>query len=122
MKIEFTGSPLEIRHEMTVCLGTFLSTGGTTSAPAVAPKTETPKAEKVKAEPKSAAAAEVAVTATPANTEVTATLLGTEIPKKVKSAGRDTVVALLAKYDAKKGSELKPEQYSAFYAELVQLA
>lgn len=35
---------------------------------------------------------------------------------------KDEVVALLAKYEAKRGTELKPEQYAPFLAELQELA
>lgn len=122
MNITFSGTPLEVRREMEIALGTVL---GTSEKPLAM---TAPKAEKTKSEPKGAevavaTGAEVKSTPVVVNgPEVTAKLLGEEIPKKVKSAGRDAVVALLAKYDAKKGSELKPEQYAAFYADLGLLA
>lgn len=118
MDITFSGSPVQIRAEMVSCLSTWLSTVVVDLRTEPSTTSETPKVEKAEVESTPAPA----VPATPAGAEVTATLLGTEIPKKVKSAGRDAIVALLAKYGAKKGSELKPEQYGAFYDELVQLA
>lgn len=39
------------------------------------------------------------------------------IPQALEIAGRSKVVALLEKYGAKKGSELKTTDYAAFYAE-----
>ena len=118
MNITFSGTPLEVRREMEIALGTVL---GSKTQP-VAPE-ETSKVEKTKPAPK-VAPEMTAATPQPVTSgvDVTAKLLGEEIPKKVKSAGRDAVVALLAKYDAKKGSELKPEQYAAFYADLGLLA
>lgn len=44
--------------------------------------------------------------------------IGELIQQMVQSKGKEPVVALLGKYGAKKGGELKPEQFDAFKAEI----
>ena len=44
--------------------------------------------------------------------------IGELIQQMVQSKGKEPVVALLGKYGAKKGGELKPEQFAEFKAEI----
>ena len=55
--------------------------------------------------------------ASTAATTITYDQVAKAITDGVKSS-RDKVVAALAKFNAKKGTELKPDQYAAFLAEL----
>lgn len=90
------------------------------------PKTDTPAkpdpkpaaektAEKETAAPAPAPAADTKPSADTAPTAVPYEKTG--LPEKIAACvkkDRDGVVALLAEFGAKKGSELKPEQYAAF--------
>ena len=95
----------------------------------VSPKTDTPakpdpkpdpkpKAEKTAEKPAAPAPAPAADTKPSADTAPTAVPYEkTGLPEKIAACvkkDRDGVVALLAEFGAKKGSELKAEQYAAF--------
>ena len=77
-----------------------------------------PKAEKTAEKPAAPAPAPAADTKPSADTAPTAVPYEkTGLPEKIAACvkkDRDGVVALLAEFGAKKGSELKPEQYAAF--------
>ena len=92
---------------------------GKASAPAAAPAASPkPKAEKTAEKPAAPAPAPAADTKPSADTAQTAVPYEkTGLPEKTAACvkkDRDGVVALLAEFGAKKGSELKPEQYAAF--------
>lgn len=87
---------------------------GTTAKPDPKPKAET-TAKKETAAPAPAPAADTKPSADAAQTVVPYEKTG--LPEKIAACvkkDRDGVVALLAEFGAKKGSELKPEQYAAF--------
>ena len=87
---------------------------GTTAKPDPKPKAET-TAKKETAAPAPAPAADTKPSADTAPTAVPYEKTG--LPEKIAACvkkDRDGVVALLAEFGAKKGSELKPEQYAAF--------
>lgn len=81
------------------------------------------KKSKAKSEPAKAAQSEAApaklADSTPPAKDAKADYkpVGELILKTVGAKGRDAVVALLTKYDARMGSQLKPEQYPAFMTE-----
>lgn len=94
---------------------------GKASTPAAAPAKPDPKpaaektAKKEVAAPAPAPAAATEPSAATAQTAVPYEKTG--LPEKIAvcvKKDRDGVVALLAEFGAKKGSELKPEQYAAF--------
>ena len=92
---------------------------GKTSAPAATPAASPkPKAETTAKKEPAAAATPAADTKPSADTAPTAVPYEkTGLPEKIAACvkkDRDGVVALLAEFGAKKGSELKPEQYAAF--------
>lgn len=92
---------------------------GKTSAPAATPAASPkPKAETTAKKEPAAAATPAADTNPSADTAPTAVPYEkTGLPEKIAACvkkDRDGVVALLAEFGAKKGSELKPEQYAAF--------
>ena len=110
VKIELTFANID---EATAFLAGKASTPA--AAPAVSPK---PKAETTaKKEP---AAAEKPAADTKPSADAAQTVVPYEktgLPEKIAACvkkDRDGVVALLAEFGAKKGSELKPEQYAAF--------
>lgn len=107
VKIELTFASID---EATAFLAGKASTPA--AAPAVSPK---PKAETTAAAPAPAPAADTKPSADTAPTAVPYEKTG--LPEKIAACvkkDRDGVVALLAEFGAKKGSELKPEQYAAF--------
>ena len=111
VKIELTFANID---EATAFLASKASTPA--AAPAASPK---PKAEKPASEkPAAPAPAPAADTKPSADTAPTAVPYEkTGLPEKIAACvkkDRDGVVALLAEFGAKKGSELKPEQYAAF--------
>lgn len=121
MEVLFEGSWEEIRKEMASVLGVAASpTLGTGNVKTAA---------KSSASVTPTAVVPAGAPATPSTTVAPSTAATTEartfdykkiqeaLPKAVELAGREKVVALLGKYGAKKGSELKPESYEAFYAE-----
>ena len=92
---------------------------GKTSAPAATPAASPkPKAETTAKKEPAAAATPAADTKPSADTAPTAVPYEKSgLPEKIAACvkkDRDGVVALLAEFGAKKGSELKPEQYAAF--------
>lgn len=97
----------------------FLASKASTPAAAPAKPDPKPKAEKPASEkPAAPAPAPAAATEPSAATAQTAVPYEkTGLPEKIAACvkkDRDGVVALLAEFGAKKGSELKPEQYAAF--------
>jgi hypothetical protein len=93
------------------------------AAPASAPTPE--KTKKAAASSPSAAPAPTAAPATPpAASPAPADAykpVGDAIAKKVADGHKPAAVALLAKFGAKSGKELKPEQYDTFMAELAAI-
>ncbi len=110
VKIELTFANID---EATAFLAGKASTPA--AAPAVSPK---PKAETTAKKEPAAAEKPAADTKPSADTAPTAVPYEkTGLPEKIAACvkkDRDGVVALLAEFGAKKGSELKPEQYAAF--------
>lgn len=111
VKIELTFANID---EATAFLAGKASTPA--AAPAVSPK---PKAETT-AKPETAAPAPAPAADTKPSADTAPTAVPYEktgLPEKIAvcvKKDRDGVVALLAEFGAKKGSELKPEQYAAF--------
>ena len=84
------------------------TTGAPTKTEAAAKKQEVPAADTATAQPS---------TATDAGAPVTYDQVAKAITEGVKTS-REKVVAALAKFGAKKGTELKADQYADFLAEL----
>lgn len=110
VKIELTFANID---EATAFLAGKASTPA--AAPAVSPK---PKAETTaKKEPAAAEKPAAATEPSAATAQTAVPYEKTGLPEKIAACvkkDRDGVVALLAWFGAKKGSELKPEQYAAF--------
>lgn len=110
VKIELTFASID---EATAFLAGKASTPA--AAPAVSPK---PKAETTaKKEPAAAEKPAAATEPSAATAQTAVPYEKTGLPEKIAACvkkDRDGVVALLAWFGAKKGSELKPEQYAAF--------
>lgn len=82
-----------------------------------AAKVEAPKPAPTQAVAETPAAKPAAAAAAPSDGAVDYTVVAAAINSAVKDR-RDHVVATLGKFGAKKGTELKAEQYAAFLAEL----
>ena len=84
-----------------------------TMAEPVATEPKKEKKEKVTAEPAPAVAPVAKAEAVP---EITAKAVSELISKALGVVGKPKLVEILASFGAKKGGELKPEQYEAFVA------
>lgn len=130
MELLFEGTWESIRKDMRAVLGeenVQVAITPTTLPTISALQESSPKVEKTKTT-KAAQVATQTAPAQPATQSVATAALPTEgafdykkieslIPKAVELVGRGKVVTLLEKYGAKKGSELKSNDYAAFYAE-----
>lgn len=109
------------RQAMLALLTTGMHESVTVDAPAPPEKKSKAKSDPAKAaEPAPPAKSAEAAKETPGTLADAKSIykpVGELILKAVGAKGRDTVVALLKKYDANMGSELKPEQYPAFMTE-----
>lgn len=125
MELLFEGTWAQIQKEMRELLGTHETTqnitvrlDSATLEPAITKLPETaPKVEKAKATKAAQAAPIVAPTTSAPVGGFDFKKIEEIIPKALEAVGRGKVVTLLEKYGAKKGSELKPTDYEAFFNE-----
>ena len=125
MELLFEGSWTQIQKEMRDLLGTSETTqnitvrlDSATLEPATTKLPETVKATKTtKAAQPPVSAPIVAPTTSAPVGGFDFKKIEEIIPKALEAVGRGKVVTLLEKYGAKKGSELKPTDYEAFFTE-----
>lgn len=133
MELLFEGSWTQIQKEMrellgaaeaaqsiTVRLDSATLESAITKLPETAPKAE--KAKAIKAAQPPVSAPIVAPTTSAPVGGFDFKKIEEIIPKALEAVGRGKVVTLLEKYGAKKGSELKPTDYEAFFTECQALA
>ena len=130
MELLFEGSWTQIQKEMRDLLGTSETTqnitvrlDSATVEPVITKLPETVKATKaMKAAQPPVSAPIVAPTTSAPVGGFDFKEIEEIIPKALEAVGRGKVVTLLEKYGAKKGSELKPADYEAFFNECQALA
>lgn len=109
MRISFDGTLADILHEMDAVM--TASRNGQCLTPASEPPTTRTKSETVKTAAKESSKPAEAPAPSPAMTVADA------IPKLVAKITKDKTLEVLAKYGAKRGSEVKAEDVPKFLAE-----